>query len=97
MTVNAFKGPSIFLANHPNVKRAPCSDLSLSGFDHCLVISQRFHQQYAGLNHYQGSDRVLEGVLVNRNGKQIEDSRVSVTLTDEDNAHVIYINYSFNL
>ena len=44
--------------------------------------------EYSGMVKVDGFDSILEGTLFRQNGEMIEDSRVSVTMKDDNKALV---------
>ena len=64
----------------PNVKLVGCPEVSMVGFDKCLVIKFSNLEEYAGLNEADGSSEILVGKLYGTDGACNDDSRVSVSI-----------------
>ena len=64
----------------PNVKLVGCTEVSLVGFDKCLMIKFSYLEEYAGLNEADGSSEILVGKLYGTDGGCNDDSRVSVSI-----------------
>ena len=95
--------PIILLVQLPNVKFIDCSQIPVSGYSRCLKISFNNKVEYAGLQYFPRSDSILEGVLLDISGNEDEDSRVSVTLHEDENSAFVrlffytFLEWNFNI
>lgn len=84
--------PSREEVEFPNVKFVDCHTIGLASPDRCMVIkyAKRGRTEYAGLDLFNGDERVMEGQLYEQYDggymmNAIENSRISLDIGDDGN------------
>ena len=71
----------------PNLEFVDCDTIGMTSPDRCMVIKRAKQglTEYAGLNLFNGDERVMEGQLYDTDLNLLEDSRISLDIGDDYN------------